>query len=426
MAIITLPYNQTSVMMELPDDKDVRTLHPREMAPLEDPQDELRRCLEGPPRWEPLEKMAEKVEGNVLIITQDHTRVNRKETVLPWLIDLLNEYGIPDERVKILIALGSHKKPTDEVARKTVGPAFDRVKVVHHDPSGPLIDCGTTSSGTKVNVNAALKEAGLVIFYGAVVHHYFAGYGGGRKLIVPGIASLETIASNHSLTWDLEGHGRHRMVKSGSLDGNPVSDDMLECARLALEGVNYISISSVITPEKEFGFFAAGEIYDTHKSACDFADANFIVPCERQADIVIASAGGFPKDINLIQSHKGMDNVSHVLKPGGTLLYLMGCSEGYGNQAILDFAPLDMPSIRAKLEEHYVVYGQTVHAIKEKTSKFRVIVMTGMDNDLARTLGLTPVTNIDEALELMKEDIEKAELIYHVSRGDITVAQCMG
>jgi nickel-dependent lactate racemase len=425
MVTITLPYNQTSVTMDLPDDKEVLALKPRKMAPLENPRDELRMCLKGPPGWEPLEKMAEAVDGEVLIITQDHTRVNGKDRVLPWLLDLLNEYGVPDDRIGILIGLGSHKRPTEEVARATVGPAYDRVTVTHHDPSGPMVDCGTTSAGTKVNVNAALKEAGLVILYSSVVHHYFAGYGGGRKLIVPGIASLDTIASNHSLTWDPKGHGRHHMVKSGILDGNPVSDDMLECARLALDGVNYISINSVITPKKEFGYFAAGEIYNTHKSACDLADAHFMVSCDDKADIVIASAGGFPKDINLIQSHKGMDNVSHVLKPGGTLIYLMGCSEGYGNAAILDFAPLDMLSIRAKLEESYVVYGQTVHAIKEKTSKFRVIVVTELDNDLARTLGFIPVSTIEEASALVKEDIENAELIYHVPRGDITVAQCM-
>lgn len=424
MTIITLPYNRQSVEIDLPDDVNVHTLLPRKMEPIENPRDELYRCLEGPPRWESLRRMAESVDGGVLIITQDHTRVNGKDRVLPWLLDLFNSYGIPDDRIRVLIGLGSHRKPSDEVARDTVGPAYDRVNVIHHDTSGPMVNCGKTSAGTEVLVNAELRKAGLVILFSSVVHHYFAGYGGGRKLIVPGIASLESIASNHSLTWDPKGHGRHHMVKSGSLDGNPVSDDMLECARLALDGVNYISINTVLTPKKEFGYFVAGEIFDTHKNACDFADAHFVIPCDHPADIVIASAGGFPKDINLIQAHKAMDNVSHVLKPGGTMLFLMGCSEGYGNPAILDFAPLDMNSIRGKLEENYVVYGQTVYAIKEKTSLFRVVAMTDLDSDLSRALGIHPVSDIAEGVGSILDELEKSELVYHIPRGDITLPRC--
>ena len=242
-------------------------------------------------------------------------------------------------------------------------------------------------------------------------------------MIMPGIASLDSISANHSLVFEgsPDDCGRHPMVKSGQLGGNPVHEDMLEAAVRALEGKKYISINVVMTPLKEFAFITAGSLDTAHRRACDFVDAQNNVTIDCLADLVIASAGGFPKDSNVIQSHKGLDNAVKALKPGGTILYLMGCSQGSGNPAVERFAPLDIKAIRVELARDYVVYGQTVYAIKEKTSKFKVITLSNLDQGLLKSLGFISTGNPDTAMSLIEPDISASKLIYHIPRADMTV-----
>jgi nickel-dependent lactate racemase len=158
----------------------------------------------------------------------------------------------------VLVAFGSHTWLSDSKLKDLLKPISGRVKVEGHDINGPMIDCGLTRAGTPVRVNARLKGAGLVIGVGAVVHHYFAGFGGGRKMIVPGLASLETISANHSLIWEnphaVTG-GRHPMARSGILDGNPVHADLMDALDLALKGIPNFSIATVLSPEKRFILF---------------------------------------------------------------------------------------------------------------------------------------------------------------------------
>ncbi len=423
MATFSLPYDRTTVEVALPDNAKVETLSPCLMEPLVDPKAELMSALDSPIDSPPLRKLASGMSGRVLLIVQDHTRVGGRHIVLPWILDFLNDMGVADERITVLVALGTHKAPSRDVIRKITGPAWDRVEVVAHDASGPMLDRGITSRGTPMLVNPLLEEAGLVITYGSVVHHYFAGFGGGRKLILPGISSLETISANHSLVWaDPKGTGgRHPMARSGILDGNPVHEDMLEAACLALSDTPCFAIMSVVRSESEICFLAAGSMENAHRKACEFVDRSNVVEIEEPADVVIASAGGYPKDANVIQSHKGMDNASYALKPGGTMLFLMACADGTGNPAIEEFAPLDLDQIRARLAEHYAINGQTVHSLKEKARKFRIVCLSRLDPELMKTLWLHPARDIGEAREMLRKEIESADLIYHVPRADITL-----
>jgi len=339
------------------------------------------------------------------------------------LLDVLNDGGVPDENIRVLVASGSHAHPPDDRFRASVGDAIDRVEILKHDPEGPMTDYGITSRGTPVRVNALLDEADLVIPSTAVVHHYFAGFGGGRKIFVPGLASLDSIAANHALTFDTSGDkpGRHPGVFSGNLDGNPVHEDMLEAAQMVLRDKTYFSIVSVILPDKQFGFFAAGDIDLSHRRACAFVESSNGVDIEELADVVIASAGGAPKDGNVIQSHKGMDNAVRALKPGGTLLYAMSCFDGTGHPAIAEFAPLSLTAIRERLARDYIVYGQTVYALKEKAENFRIVLISGLDPELVRLLGLEPADDIQAAVSMIGSELENAKLVYHLPRADITV-----
>jgi lactate racemase len=421
MTTITLPIDKNTIDFHLPQTARVRTLSPSPMCPLSDPEADFIENLESPVESEPLEALAKKAKGDVLILLPDHTRVSGKERTLPWLLDELNSYGVPDERIIGLIALGSHNIPKDEVAKKSVGPAYDRIRIIHHDIFGPMTDYGKTSRETPLRLNAILKSADLVILLSSVAHHYFAGYGGGRKIILPGISSLETIQANHSLVWDPHGDGRNQMVKTGNLDGNPVHEDMLEAAKIALRYKPNFTIITALTPDKEFALFASGDIDLSHRVACEFIDQHNMVEIEKRSDLVFASAGGYPKDLNVVQSHKAFDNAAHALKPGGTMVFAMGCADGSGSPVINEFAQLSLSAIKSRLTEKYEVFGQTVYAAKEKTDKFKVICLTNLDVDLVKMLGFIPAKDADEVFYLLGDKVNTQDIIYHIPRADLTI-----
>lgn len=425
MQQIELAYNQAKFTFPIPDSKKVHTLLPNPMKAIESPWQVLAESLESPVGSQPLSALCNAKPDDVLVIIPDHTRIAGVDRALPWILDALNRHGIPDERITALMALGSHNQPDDERVQKVMGAAYGRVNLEFHDPEGPITDYGMTSHGTPVHINARLEKADLVILYTSCVHHYFAGYGGGRKLILPGVATLETIALNHSLTFHEShkyGSGRNPNVYSGSLDGNPVHDDMLEAAKMVLKDKAYITIVTVMTPEKEFGYFFTGGIEDAHRQACRTVDAHNMVELPHgQSDLVLASAGGYPKDLTVVQTHKAMDNAVRALKPGGTILLMMACAGGFGNPAIGEYAPYNLETIKKMLNGHYVVNGQTVYAIKEKTRDFRVVAMSDLDPEFLENVGIHHAVDENHAMELIGDAVEKADVIYHIPRADVTV-----
>jgi lactate racemase len=424
MNMFTLPYGKTNIDINLPDSVDIRLLMPVPMEQFADPHGEFISALTSPMNSPSLESLARDVTGPVLIICADQTRADGKVVLISWLLDELAKYGVPLDRIEVIVAFGSHAKLSDSKIAELLNPVGDRVRITGHDVNGPMLDYGTTLMGTPVRVNAKFAEAGLVIMISSVVHHYFAGYGGGRKMLIPGLASLETISANHSLIWenqhDISG-GRHPLAKSGSLDGNPIHEDLMEAVGMALGDKPNYSIVTVLSENKHFAFFAGGHIDASHLAAAKFVDKHFKVNIDQLADVVIASAGGYPKDINMIQSHKGFDNAVRALKPGGTLLYLMECTDGPGSSVMEEFAPLSLTEIRARLAGTYKVYGQTTHAIKTKTQMFRVVAVSDLDEPMLKCLGFIPSRRIDDAMRLIDEQLKIANRVYVLPRADITI-----
>jgi lactate racemase len=424
MKTISLPYGKSTLDVPVPDSVDLVTLLPVPMEPLSDARAEFVNAIQDPIGSPSLENVAKSAQGPVLIICTDQTRSDGKVQMITWLLDELAKVGIGADRVMVLMAFGSHTWLPDSAIAEILKPVSSRVKVTGHYTLDPMVDYGVTKAGTPVKVNARVANAGLVIMVSSVVHHYFAGYGGGRKMLVPGLASLETISANHSLIWedrhDVTG-GRHPMARTGILDGNPVHEDLMEAVGMVLKNKLNFSIVTVLSESKKFAYFAAGHVDSAHREAAKFADRHFNVKIDQPADVVLASAGGYPKDINLIQAHKGLDNAVHALKPGGTLLYVMECSEGPGNRAVEEFASMSLHGIRARLAGKYEVYGQTTHAMKTKTGAFRVVAVSGIEESLLSKLGFIPARGIDEALKLIETDLESAARVYVLPRSDITI-----
>ena len=254
------------------------------------------------------------------IISEDQTRPTPVGQVLMPLVAELNRLGIPDSEIDVIIGLGTHRHTTPEQVRAKVGAeAVSRLRVSVHDPdAGDLVHVGTTSRGTGVWVNRLVAEAALIIGIGTANPHYFAGYGGGAKLILPGVCSRETVRQNH--VWI-----RDPQTVTGIMEGNPIWEDMLEAARLARLTFKF---DAVVNAGKEICRLYGGEVEAQQKAAVEALKEVYGAAVPALADVTIAS--GYPLETNLIQSSKAVLSADAVTRPGGTIVLISACSDGPG------------------------------------------------------------------------------------------------
>jgi lactate racemase len=269
----------------------------------------------------------------------------------------------------------------------------DKIKLFNHDcrDSANLIYLGDTNFGTPVHVNRMVAEADRRILTGSVVHHFFAGFGGGRKALVPGVAGWETIRKNHSLLLD-------DRARTGALEGNPVHEDLLEAARFV--GADFL-LNTVLDEDKNIiGVFAGGMI-EAHQAACEMVDRVNGAKIERLYDVVIASAGGYPKDINLYQAHKALDNALEALKPGGRMVLVAQCSEGVGSDIFEEWAGKynTVREMEEALRHEFVLGGHKAYTVAKLLRKGTVFLVSDLDRQIASKVGFVPLSTIDEALE---------------------------
>jgi lactate racemase len=349
----------------------------------------------------------------VVIVTSDITRYTGSELYLPLLVDELNRRGIPDRDITILIALGIHRGQTEAEHRKIIGPLHGRIIVIDHDCDDPgkLVSLGKTSNGIDVLVNRRAVEADRLILTGTIGFHYFAGFGGGRKALLPGIAGRAScLASHFTILRPEPGSGRHPRATTGVLDGNPVHEAL--CEACALAGPDLL-LNTVLAPDKRIIAVFAGEWDEAHRQGCRYYGEQFTYPLTEQADLVVASCGGFPKDINLIQSHKAMEYASRALKEGGVMILLAACRDGYGNPTFFNwFRHRDLAEFEAALRARYEINGQTAYALLDKAKRFRIILVSQLPRDEVRAMSLIPAATLDEALAMTTELLPREYTAY--------------
>lgn len=224
-----------------------------------------------------------------------------------------------------MVALGIHRPHTQEENISIFSEEIcKRYRIENHDCDNNLVSLGYLSNGMELIINRTAAEADLLITTGLVNLHYFAGYSGGRKSILPGIAGRKLIQANHQMMSD-------ERACLGNYRDNPVSDIMMEAARKA--GVDYI-INVVTAGRDEILYAATGDMYEAWLSCVKYCEEHNVVGIKQQADVVIASCGGFPKDINMYQAQKALDSASLAVKPGGTIILLAECREGMGKRPL--------------------------------------------------------------------------------------------
>ncbi len=414
---VRLKYGRGEIAFGLPEDRLLHILEGRERPALADLPAALRHALEHPVDAAPLREIV-KPGDRVAIPVSDITRGwQRMPETLPVLLDVLNEAGVPDDRITILIAVGAHRRNTPEEFLEICGPEVcHRVRVVNHEARDPKrsVFLGTTSRGTPVAVNRIAVEADRLILTGGVIYHYMVGYGGGRKSVMPGICDNRTIQASH--LWSMEprpGGGRSRLAQSGITDGNPAHEDMMECASLAAPDfiVNVVpNLAGRIC-----GVFA-GNWVSAWRRATRLVDEIYGAEIREKADIVIASAGGYPKDINLYQTTKTMDNAVHAAREGGVCVILAECVDI--REPLEYFRWFDHPTIEEHdraLRADYTIAGWCALITREYCRRCPTILLTRPENaDFARQAGLIPVATIEEALALARERCGKNDPTYTV------------
>ncbi len=339
-------------------------------------------------------------DETVVIVTSDITRYTGSEIYLPLLVEELNRIGVADAQISILIALGIHRPQTEAEHCKILGSLFGRIAVFDHDcdDSQALVELGQTDSGLPVQVNRRIIEADRVIVTGTVGFHYFAGFGGGRKGLVPGVASRETCMRSHFSVFNPpEIGGKHPLATTGRLEGNPVHQALLQAARLVEPD---FLLNTVLSPQKQILGVFCGDLEEAHLAACELVRQQFQVRLEEPAELAIISCGGEPKDINFIQAQKALDYGCRAVREGGTIILLAACRDGFGHPTFFDwFQYQDLAEFEQALRQNYQINGQTAHSVLSKAQRFRVILISEFSAEQTATMGMEKATDLQAAIK---------------------------
>jgi len=387
----------------IPEEQLLYELVGKNNAPPEDLTAAYRYALAHPIDSPPLSEIVNPGE-TIAIAVSDITRVwQHNELTLPILIDYLNEAGIADKDITIIIAVGAHRQNTaEELAELCTKAICKRVRVINHNAwdTNNMVYYGKTSRGTEVSFNRIVAEADRVILTGGVIYHYMVGYGGGRKSIMPGVSSLKTIQQSHM--WAMGktlGDGSNPLAANMETAGNPSHEDMMEVA--AFLKADFI-VNVVPNLDGDITGIFTGNWISAWQKATQMVDEIFGVTIQEQADIVIASAGGYPKDINLYQSQKTIDNAVYAMKPGGVAIILAECPDIKEPGEFFDW--FNYPTffdMEKAVRKNFLISGWVAVRQLEYANKGHIILVTQEKNiKLSQNAGVQGVTTMEEALAI--------------------------
>jgi nickel-dependent lactate racemase len=321
---------------------------------------------------------------------------------LPFLLDQLNAAGVPDERISACIALGVHRPLTEDEMRSLLGPAGARIRVENHDPLKGLVALGSTSRGTPILVNEKVCTADLVLSLGSISFHFHAGFGGGPKGIIPGLAGAETIRTNHLLALSGPGDTWHPGVGPGRLEGNPVHEDLLEA--LSRIPTPIFLVNFVPDPAGRPLAVEGGAVKEAHRAACLAYARHFVRPVPEPYDAVVVCPGGHPRDVNLIQAHKAAAHAAGALRPGGSLILVAECPEGLGHPDLAFWFDRPLETLAALSRETGRKYVQTAYSFREKAHRFSFHLLTAPLSGPMEEAGLHAVQTPEDIAALLKTE----------------------
>ncbi len=374
--------------VEVRDDLVLDVLTASEFVSDKDERQLVEEALSAPVSSPALEEIV-KPGQKIAIVSSDITRPMPTWKVMPALLDRLYAAGASPEDITLVLALGSHRPHTEEERRHLAGDrAFSEIRVIDSDPDD-VVHLGTTKAGTPCDFDRTVASADVRIALGNVEYHYFAGYSGGAKAMMPGVSTRSAIQMNHRM-----------MVRdeacAGRLEGNPIREDIEEAA--AMLGVDFI-LNVVLDAHKNIIYAAAGDVTAAHRKACAFLDTIYRKPIKERADIVIVSQGGAPKDLNLYQTQKALDNAKHAVKDGGVVILVGACQEGLGEKTFEQWMleakePHDLID---RVRENFKLGGHKAAAIAMVLERADIYLVSKLDDELVRSIFMKPFHTVSEA-----------------------------
>ena len=393
MVDVWLPYGKTDICVRVPARNLLGSIEPKEQPGAPDAKAEVERALKEPVGSKRLSEIA-KPEHKVAIVVDDATRHAPSDVMILPVLAELNAAGMKDENITVVFGCGTHRAVKAEEATGLLGAeVLKRVKTVSHDcKAQDLVYVGTTKThGNKVYLNRTFAEADVKVLVGDVGFHYYAGYGGGRKSVLPAVSGEETIKHNHAMLL-------HANARTGVLAGNPVHEDMTEAARLAK--VNFI-VNVVTNSKGEIVKAFAGDLEQAFLEAVRLVDEMYRVTVDRRADIVVASPGGYPADMNLFQAYKAVDNALELVKRGGVIILVAECPEGHGNQVFYDWMMRfgELKAVEREIKRNFVLGGHKAYYLLKALQNHQIILVSSLpDYYAANVFKLKTVRAVNDAL----------------------------
>lgn len=398
--------------VSVPDEQLMGILRANEVIAPASEEEEVLRALRDPIGSKPLKEII-KPGKKIAIVTSDITRPMPTYKVMPALLDELYAAGAKAEDITLVFALGSHRKHTPQEMEKLAGSrAWNEIKCIDSD-SKDCIHLGTTSAGTPVDITRAVAEADYRICLGNIEFHYFAGYSGGAKAIMPGVSTRDAIQANHSMMVRQE-------ACAGNIKNNPIRDDIEEAGKIC--GIDFI-LNVVLSEHKKILKAVAGDPVLAHREGCKFLDTLYLKELDEPADIILVSQGGAPKDLNLYQTQKALDNAKHAIKDGGIIILIGSCKEGLGERVFEEWMTKS-PSPKAMIDRighDFQLGGHKAAAIAMILERAEIFLVSDMEPDFVRSLFLTPMPDVQTALDKAREKLGAEAKILAMPYGGSTL-----
>ncbi len=419
MVDVWLPYGKTDVCVRVPARNLIGSIEPKERQACPDAKAEVERALKDPiPKGTKRLSEIALPESKVAIVIDDHTRKAPSDIMLLPVLAELNLAGVKDENITVIFGSGTHRPVKPEEAALLLGEeTAKRVKAMSHDcRATDLVLVGTTKHGNKVFLNRIFAEADVRVLLGDVGFHYYAGYGGGRKSVLPAVSGEETIKFNHALMLNAN-------ARTGVLEGNPVHEDMTEAAKLAK--VDFI-VNVVANSKNELVQAFAGELEPAFAEGVKLVDDMYRVTVDRRSDIVVVSCGGTPADINLYQAYKAIEAALDVVKRGGVIILVAECTEGHGNQVFYDWMVRfpDLKSVEKEIRRNFVLGGHKAYYLLKALQNHQIILVSSLPDYYATNIfKLKTARAVNDALNEAFNIAGKASRVWTIPQGNYTLPE---
>lgn len=404
---IRLPYGGTEIDMSIPEKNLLGVFTPKDMEPIKDIKQEVKRALANPIGAQPLRRLV-KGKEKVVIVADDNTRLTPTDKIIPVMLEEMNAAGIKDEQITIVIALGTHRDMTAEEIRIKFGQeVVNRINIVNHDFIHPeaLVDLGTTPNGTPISINKITYEADFKIGIGSIVPHHIPGFSGGAKIVQPGISGLVTTGSTHLLSVQ---ETRSYLGR----EDNPVRRELNQIARnIGMDVIFNTILDRYGNVIKSF----YGDLEEAFKAGVELSRAVYAVQIPEEADIVLASS--HPCDLEFWQAHKTLYAADRAVKKDGIIIVVTPCPEGVSkvHGEMLQITNKTSAEIREMVKkkefENLTAAALAIAWAQVKEREEVYIVSDGITDREAYKLGFKPFKTATDALEsALKEKGQEATI----------------